>query len=206
MSVNWFGRPKLSEVPSPLTDAQQVRRQQRRFIKDSVSPPNALRWFTSKQKTRLLRQWRSATSRKFAEHARCLRIAWALEWLFGKEGYAFPTDAFLSRELGMPINKVQAGLLALERKQSIIRMSVFVDGKAERRIWPSGADIHPMVGNTDTPHHAADLYPTVGRQNLQEGKRQRKAILSNTVLQARRAAEINHRRQSRGFEEPDGAA
>jgi len=196
----------LSSPLAPLTETQRVRRQQRRFIKDGASPDEALRWFSPRQKTRSLRQWRQITGKLFAEHGRCLRIAWTLEWLFGQDGFAYPTDTFLSRELGIPIKKVQSGLLALEKGGVIIRMSVFVNGKVERRIWPSKANIPPTVGNMDTPHDGLNIPPTVGRQNTQEGKRSSRVNLSSTALAARRSADLaEQKRKDRESETEQGA-
>ncbi len=179
----------MSALPS-LTESQKIRRQQRRFIKDGSTPQDALRWFALKQRDKALYKWRLANGKLFAEHGRCLRIAWTLEWLFGKNGYAHPTDAFLSQELGIPIKKIQSGLHALEKRGTIIRASVFVNGRVQRRIWPSKANIPPTVGNMDAPHGGSNLPPTVGRQNTQERKATQKLKLSNTALAARRSAEL----------------
>jgi hypothetical protein len=67
---------------------------------------------------------------------------------------ALPTDPQLEQKLGIPIVKIQAALLELERAGAIARASVFVRNKAQRRIQPSlempGATF-PTAGNTDLP-------------------------------------------------------
>lgn len=200
------GRRELSSPLASLTETQRVRRQQRRFIKDEASPDEALRWFTLKQRDKALCMWRQANGKLFAEHGRCLRIAWTLEWLFGKNGYAFPTDAFLSQALDIPIKKIQSGLHALEKRGAIIRASVFVNGRVQRRIWPSRANIPPTVGNTDTPHGGSNIPPTVGRQNTQEGKPFSRVNLSSTALAARRSAELaEEKRKARESEIEQGS-
>lgn len=188
-----------------MTDAQEVRRRQRRFIKDGRAPESALAWRGNRARSKALRLWRASVSKAFSARPRCLRVAWSLEWLFGKDGYAFPTDGFLARELAMDVDHVQEALKDLERGEAIIRASVFIDEKPQRRIWPSAALIPPDAGGIHTPRQAIDIPPDAGGQRSQEGKDHQKPFLSNTVLQARRAAEINQRRQSRGFEEAEGA-
>ena len=206
VSLHRAGRPKLSELPSPLTDAQQARRQQRRFIKEGRALDGALSWRGNRGRAKALRQWRTRVSKTFSARPRFLRVAWTLEWLFGKDGYAFPTDGFLANELGMDVDHVQEALKDLERGNAIIRASVFIDEKPQRRIWPSAALIPPATGGNHTPRQAVDIPPDARGQRSQEGNRHKKPFLSSTVLQARRAAVINQRRQSRGFEEPEGAA
>ncbi|MEY9885271.1 hypothetical protein ABIA43_006805 [Bradyrhizobium sp. USDA 328] len=169
-----------------------ARRHRRKFIKRDGYPATALIWRGARAKSVALRKWRGGVSRAFSAQASCLRVAWILEWLFGKDGFAFPTDAFIARETGMALKHVQRALTALERSGAIVRASVFIDGRPQRRIWPCSAVIPPDVGGMATPKDAADIPPNFGGEISQEGKRQ--ANLSSTVLEARRAAQIREQR------------
>lgn len=166
----------------------------RKFIRAGSVPPMTLGWSSNRSRPLQVRRWRTAVSLAFSEHPRCLRVAWALEWLFGREGYAFATDGFLSKELSMNVKNVQAALQSLEKGGAIIRASMFIQGRPQRRIWPSAQLIPPTMGNMDTPYESAKVPPTMGRQNTQEGKVTRHTYLSETVLQARRAAQIREQR------------
>ena len=83
-------------------------------------------------------------------------------------GFAYATDGYLSRKLGIPANKIQASLCELESGGAIIRASVFVRGEAQRRIWPSSEIIKrspPVTGGVDTPRHRSEHPPLLGGQN-----------------------------------------
>lgn len=136
---------KLSEEDASESEAKQ-RPDRRTFVHASHTPENAVTWRTKGQRSHVLWPWREAVSRKFAERPRCLRLAWLLDHLFGDYGFAFPTDAWVERKIGLPINKVQETLLALERGEAIIRASAIVDDRAQRRIWPNSLIIPPTVG------------------------------------------------------------
>lgn len=74
-------------------------------------------------------------------------------------------------------------------------------GGPQRRIWPCSLVIPPDVGGADTPKEASEIPPNFGGQISQEGKRNGRAYLSSTVLEARRAAQI---REQRSFERMRG--
>jgi len=180
----------MRPMPAAAPKASERSPSRRRFIREGSRPAEALIWANNRTRPHALRKWRCAVSAAISDRPRCLRVAWTLEWLFGVNGYAYPTDSFLARELGIQIKHVQAALQHLEKVGAIIRASVFVNGRPERRIWPSSAIIPPTVGNTDTPHDGADLPPVTGRQNTQEGKNTRRMFISSTANAARRDAEL----------------
>lgn len=120
----------------------------RRFISDDDMPAKALTWRTRSQKAKALEGWRIEVGKTFAESARVLRVAWALEAMFGNaKRYARVTDSYLSRKLGMPLKNIQTTMTKLERSGLIVRVSVVVDSKTHRRIWPVRADARPATGN-----------------------------------------------------------
>jgi hypothetical protein len=178
----------------------------RNFVHASHTPPDALAWRTPAQRNKALWPWREAVNRKFAERPRCLRVAWLLDCLFGEDGYAFATDSWFERKICLPVNKVQEALLALEQGLAIIRASAIVEGKAQRRIWPSSLIIPPTVGNMDTPHRGCEIPPTVGRHTQYYRKSSQKNGLSTTALAARRAATLRETKgQDRESMRADGA-
>jgi hypothetical protein len=180
---------------------ERASKSRRRFIGSKSVPPLALTWSTKRGKTLALRSWQSATGKTFAEHARCLRVAWILEGLFGDQGFAFSSDAYLSDRLCLPVKKIQDALQRLEKGGAIIRASTFVDAGLERRIWPSAEKIPPTVGNRDTPHGGSVLTPTVGRQISKDRNYAAGLRLSSTQLQARRANKIQESRPLRTRDE-----
>jgi hypothetical protein len=114
-------------------------------------PKDALTWNTARQRWSRMLGWQIAVSTEFAGSARALRIAWLLSSLCQRDGYAFPTDSYISETLGIPVNKVQQALTELERAGAIIRASSFVAGKPQRRIWPSVKIIPPTAGGDGYP-------------------------------------------------------
>src|SRR5262249_34747489 len=127
----------------------------------------------------------------FSSNNRILRIGWLLDCLCWKEGYAYPTDSYISTTLDIQLNNVQAALTEMERAGAIIRASVFVDGKAERRIWPStkiiplttrGMDI-PHDGSQDTPHGK-------GTDSIRKERTPKTTRVSPTQAAAKRDAEL----------------
>jgi hypothetical protein len=126
----------------------------RKFIDENATPTGALVWCSARQKSKLFDGWRVAVGKSFPKSARDLRLAWTLEWLFGEMGFAYATDGYLSRKLGIPANKIQASLCELESGGAIIRASVFVRGEAQRRIWPSSEII-----KRSPPRHRGCRYP-----------------------------------------------
>jgi hypothetical protein len=127
-------------------------------------PEEALTWKTARQRSARMFAWQIAVMTKFNSSHRVLRIAWLLSSLCQREGYAFPTDSYISKTLGIKLNHVQAALAELARAGAIVRASVFVDGKPQRRIWPSTKIIPPTAGGMDTPHGRTQDTPTAGGQ------------------------------------------
>jgi hypothetical protein len=193
--------------PPPDSIQASPHKSQRKFIPLNATPPLALKWVTNGERKDALVSWMVATGRKFAESPRCLRVAWALHGLVGKTGYAFATDAFLSKQLGIPPKKIQEALHQLDKGGAIIRCGVFTKtGRDERRIWLSSENISeeetpPTMGDTDTPHDRSFLPPTMGRQKYKKGNDSLNASSGSTRFLARRAAEINEQRSLRTRDE-----
>jgi hypothetical protein len=160
------------------------------------TPQDALTWNTARQRWARLLGWQVAVSTKFAGSARIVRVAWLLSWLCQKEGYAFPTDGYISKTLGIPLNKVQQALTELQRAGAIVRASSFVDGKARRRIWPSTKIIPPTAGGMDTPRDDRVDTPRGGGTDSIERPRSRKTgRISSTAEAAKRDAERREQRE-----------
>jgi transcription initiation factor IIE alpha subunit len=87
--------------------------------------------------------WQIAVVAKFKGSSQTLSVAWLLFSLCQKHGYAYASDTYISKTLGIQVNHVQATLTALEKVGAIVRASVFVDGQPQRRIWPSAKIIPP---------------------------------------------------------------
>jgi hypothetical protein len=83
-----------------------------------------------------------------------VRLAWLLDSLCRKSGYSFASDTYFSETLGIQPNHIQRTLTAMERAGAIIRTRVFVNGRPQRRIWPS-VKILPKkaVVNSPNPHN-----------------------------------------------------
>jgi hypothetical protein len=191
-----------SDNPSEdhLRDEQsrdRVKGPRRRFIRPDVTPEQAMIWSNSREKSSQLDLWRDAVGKAFAKSARVLRVAWALEWLF-KDGFAYPTDSYLSRKLDMPVNKVQAALKALEDGGAIYRASTYIRrDQLQRRIWPSREivrRIHPDAEGVLTPRRRRQTNPHRGETEYSGNKRTSKTGLTYTLRAARIDAE---RRENR---------
>ena len=158
-----------------------------------TAPSGALTWASAAERNRKLIPWRRAISMTFAERPRCLRVAWALDGLFnGKCGYAYPVNADLTNMTGLPINKVQDALLALESDGAILRITrVTPGGRTQRLIYPATALLPtPAVGVAVTPTMGVGGHPQqVGVHNL------KRARLPKTELErARLAAKLRQER------------
>jgi len=138
-----------------------------------TAPSGALTWGSAAERNRKLIPWRRAISMTFAERPRCLRVAWALDGLFnGKSGYAYPVNADLANMTGLPINKVQDALLALESDGAILRITrVTSGGRRERLIYPAtallptpagGVAVTPTMGVGGHPHDGGGGSPPAG--------------------------------------------
>jgi hypothetical protein len=177
------------------------KRWKRRFVRENEIPTAALSWQTLGQKAKGLDIWRVEVGKHFSESPRVLRVAWSLEWLFNREGYAFATDGYLSRKLAIPVNKIQSSLTELERAGAIIRASVFVKNKAQRRIWASWiilGKIPPAMGGIHTPRDGSIEAPhDGGREYLSRSPTRQFGRFSTTQTEARKAAELRDRAAAR---------
>ena len=189
MTASALKSPAQFEARSPTT-------RRRQFIGANETPSCAITWTTPYQKAQRLNRWRSAVSRGFPRSARMLVLAWNLEWLF-KDGFAYVSDSYLSRKLGIPVNKIQDSLKALEDGGAIYRASVFVDGKAQRRIWPSKEIVrrmYPVTGGSDTPSDGMQTTPRHGGTEYSRNRSHSKLRMSSTAEAARKQAELAEKR------------
>jgi hypothetical protein len=108
-------------------------------------PAGALPKAPSRQKGLLRRQWRQAVMCRFAESPRILKIAWALQELSAKNGYAFATDRHLASETSVPLDKVERALKELQDAGCIIRVHVYQKAMSQRRIFLSGQIIRALA-------------------------------------------------------------
>jgi hypothetical protein len=124
-----------------------------RIYAQDKTPHQALTWTSSAQRRTALRIWRRAVFAAFGESSRAIRVAWVLaDWFDVKRGYAFGSDAALAQETGVPLNKLQETLTALDNGGAILRVHrVNADGNTQRHIYPSAALIPPSLGGGDTP-------------------------------------------------------
>lgn len=136
----------------------------------SSIPDMALRWTSAKSKYAALDAWRSAMMQQFPE-SRCIRVLWELEHLFNTEkGYAYPSDALLSKATGLNLTKLQSTLTKLDRGGAIIRWHFTINGKRQRRIYASGQLIPSKKGGAHTPQQVRGhntKAPRVPRTQLQ---------------------------------------
>jgi hypothetical protein len=161
------------------------------------TPKDALTWKSARQRSIRMFGWQVAVSTEFPTSVRIVRIAWLLSLLCQKAGYAFATDAYISETLGIPLNKVQQALTELERAGAIVRASSFVDGIAQRKIWPSTKIIPPTVGGMDTPRDdRVDTPHSGGRDSIQYTRPQKSSRISSTAEDAKRDAERRERRRA----------
>lgn len=192
----------MSETATlPITKLRPPSRPQIiKTIEPNATPPGALEWSDQKSKAHALRSWRRAVSITFPESGRMLRVAWALEWFFGTQGFAYCSDAFLASETGVAVNKIQAALRDLEAAGAIVRLHAWISRRErQRRIFPVSKIIeHPTVGWVGTPHNGTKLHPTVGGLDTYR----RRNGLPSEMMAARRSAELREQTAPR-FENHD---
>lgn len=173
-----------------------LKKWKRRF--ERGTPAYALTWKTAAQRSQRLFKWRCAFMAKYSTSARVLRIGWLIEGLCLKEGYAFPTDSYISAMLDIKLNHVQEALADMERDGAIIRASVFVEGKPQRRIWPSTKIIPPTAGGMDTPHGGTQDTPhRGGTDSLRKAPTLKSGRMSYTQQAARLDAERREEAEKR---------
>ncbi|HEY6734354.1 MAG TPA: hypothetical protein VI256_11255, partial [Roseiarcus sp.] len=161
------------------------------------TPKDALTWKNARQRSIRMFGWQVAVSTEFPTSVRIVRIAWLLSSLCQKEGYAFATDAYISETLGIPLNKVQQALTELQGAGAIVRASSFVDGIAQRKIWPSTKIIPPTAGGMDTPRDdRVDTPHGGGRDSIQYTRSRKSSRISSTAEDAKRDAERRERRRA----------
>jgi hypothetical protein len=145
----------------PEVGLVQPARRRRQFIDENATPLGALVWRTARQKAKLFDQWRVAIGKLFPSSARVLRVAWALEWLFGQEGFAYATDSYLSRKLGIPSIKFRPLFKILNGQGASFAL------RSSCRISPSVAsgrplkssNVHPLPWGVGTPPQRPANYP-----------------------------------------------
>jgi len=134
----------------PATSPTPVSK--RRFIGPQDVPECVPNWEKPKDRAVWLDYWRMAIVQKFAGSA--VKVAWILEWLISfRTRHAFITDGALAKKTGLSVKKIQDALLDLERGGAIVRASVFIRNKPQRRIWPSTEILggnHPKSGVSPT--------------------------------------------------------
>jgi hypothetical protein len=191
------GSAKVAEI----AEGEQRKRWKRQFINEQETPANVIKWRTPREKAKRLASWRDEVGKTFPASGRNLRIAWSLECLFGHDGYAFPTDGYLSRKLGIPVNKIQSGLADLERAGAIVRASVFVRSRPQRRIWPSSKIlkvITPTMGGMNTPHDGPCYTPHNGEtEYLRRTPSRQNRKISSVADAARKDAERREQAERR---------
>ena len=182
--------PISPEAPSP--------KWKRRFIGEREIPNDALTWRNAYQRSERMFAWRCAFMARFTSNARILRIAWLLDCLFLKHGYAYATDLYISNKLGIQINNVQAALTEMEQAGAIIRASVFIGGKPQRRIWPSTKIIPLTARGMDTPHgETQDTPHGKGGDSLRTTRTPKHVRNTPTQAAAKRAAELREQAECR---------
>lgn len=173
---------------------QERKRWKRRIIAESEAmPAGAMTWKSKRDKAKLLDTWRVQIGKTFSDSPRVLRVAWALEWLFTDDGYAYATDSFFAQKLDVPLKKIQAAMTELERSGGIVRASVYVRNRLQRRIWPSSKilqSIPPTVGGIHTPHDGSQHTPHGGgTEYLRKKPASQNFRISSVADAARRDAE-----------------
>ena len=173
-----------------------LRKWKRKF--EAGTPADALTWKTSKQRSKRMFAWRVAVMTQFGTSARLLKIAWLLDCLCWKEGYAYATDSYISKTLGLDLRNVQRALIKLEEAGAVIRASSFVDGKAQRRIWPSTKIIPATVAVMDTGHGGPrDTGHGSRTDSLEYTTTPRTGRISSTQQAAKREAELREKAAAR---------
>lgn len=176
----------MTAIPGDFKAGRALRR--RRF--ERGTPVEALTWKSARERSKLMFAWQCAVVANFKGSGRTLSIAWLLFSLCQKEGYAYATDAYIGGALGIQVNHVQAALSAMEKAGAIVRASLFVHGKPQRRIWPAAAIIPPISGGMDTPHIGIEDTPHIGgTDSIRKQRTSRSVRISSTADAARRDAE-----------------
>jgi hypothetical protein len=122
------------------------------ILPEGQVPDGALTWASAEQRKRALQSWRQAIFSYFGNSARAIRVAWVLAELFNvKSGFAFASDGYLAKATGLRRNKLADTLTALQQDRAIIRVHVEINGKMQRRIYPSAALVHPNSGYGGIP-------------------------------------------------------
>lgn len=164
-----FDEPSI-ELPAP-------ERPRLLIIAANDAPPGTLSWSTAQERGKALSGWARAVSHALPSNAgRALKLAWRLERLVARSGYAFPTDAYLAKETGIPPARVTDGLADLEKIGAIIRAHVKTGpGQTERRIWLCAEVLKapprsPSPGDTHTPWTGKNRPPGSGGQKINQDR------------------------------------
>src|SRR5262245_39118306 len=82
----------------------------RPLIKATDRPAGVLNWSTKREKREALWTWRRSVCNELNKDARAIRLAWLLQQLVTDDGFAFPSNDYLAKEIGSNATKVQASL------------------------------------------------------------------------------------------------
>jgi hypothetical protein len=148
---------RQSATVAPATpDAPAPTRAADRLDSEIAAPPHVLSWRSASERNRKLRAWQRAVLTTFGEQPRALRIAWVLHSLFNvRTGFAHPSNPYLARETGLLVNKVQDGLMTLEKGGAIVRVVTRSNSVTRREIYPAATLVGrtPTVGVRGDPQH-----------------------------------------------------
>jgi hypothetical protein len=132
----------IESAPATEHPREAVKRPRKRkppvFISIADPPPlHALFWRSNKEKAHKLHAWGLGIRYGCPEHNRAQKVAWVLEHLFGKYGYAFCSDAYLGVQSSVPTKYVANALATLESMGGILRFHVKeLPEEMRRRIYP----------------------------------------------------------------------
>jgi hypothetical protein len=137
----------------------------RRFVilKHDDVPTAALTWEDASERRRRMENWRQAVFHKHGRSSRAVRVAWVLADLFNtKDGYAFPSNAYLADKTGLPLDKVENALADLDGS-AILRVHRENGGRMQRHIYPKMMQVPTRrKGGSHLPAEKEGINPPLG--------------------------------------------
>jgi hypothetical protein len=187
--------PSPTDVTEFAEGPSDTPKGKRRF--ERGPPKEALTWKSRPQRAARMIAWRRANIPKLRGKASLLSVAWCLDGLCWKHGYAFVLNRTISEITRLQINHVQAALVELERTGVFVRASVYVEkGKTERRIWPSTQNLPtPRFGVPPHPEIRSRCHPEIwGPDSKRSVRTPNHGRISTTAAASKRDSEVRERR------------
>lgn len=176
----------------------EPRRQHWRLAQNDETPVGALQWATPSGRSNALRRWREAVFKVVGSAGATLKVAWCIEGLSARMGYARARDAYLASVTGLSQKAIERALTSLDRAGAIVRAHIRKpDGSLSRRIFLGWAVIGANPSKSDgtqSPKFGGEVPAKSGGPNLRESSPSVSTVQNSPPTSWRQVSDVHRKR------------